>query len=70
MPSVRSRLVSAKLVEVPREADVRQRGRLVDDRVRLRLEHGLAHCPGVEQIELRSALRRARERVRRLPGDR
>ena len=39
-------------VEVPGEAQVRQRGRLVDDRVGLALEHGLAHGARVEQIEL------------------
>ena len=52
VPSVRSRLVSLNgRSRLPRETDVRQRGRLVDDRLRLRLEHGLAHCPSVEQIE-------------------
>src|SRR6266542_6268125 len=38
-------------VEVPGEAHIRQRGCLVDDRVGLGFEHGLAHGARVEQVE-------------------
>jgi hypothetical protein len=38
-------------VEIPREAHVGQSGRLVDDRVRLRFQHGFADGARVEQIE-------------------
>src|SRR6266508_3460126 len=38
-------------VEVPGEAHIRQRGRLVDDRLGPGFEHSLAHCARVEQIE-------------------
>ena len=40
------------LVHVPAELDVRQRRGLMDDRIRLAVQHGLAHCPRVEQVEL------------------
>src|SRR6185312_6482324 len=40
------------LVEVPGEGDVRQRGRLVRDRVGVRPDDGLAHGARVEEVEL------------------
>jgi hypothetical protein len=38
-------------VEVPPEARVRERGRLMDDRVGLRFQDGVSHGGGIEQIE-------------------
>ena len=51
--SLRSQLagLGRHLVHVPAELHVRQRGRLVDDRLGLVLEHGFAHRARVEQIE-------------------
>ncbi len=51
MPSVRSRFVCEAAIEVPGEAKIRQRGRLVNDRLGLACENGLAHRGRVEQIE-------------------
>ena len=52
MPSVRSLLVCANVRSKLREkVSVRQGRRLVDDRVRLGLEHGPAHGRAIEQIE-------------------
>ena len=52
MPSLRSRLVSAKLPSrFLEKLHVRQSGCLMHDRVGLGLEDGLAHRASVEQIE-------------------
>jgi hypothetical protein len=51
VPSVRSRFVCEAAIEVPGEAKIRQRGRLVNDRLGLACENGLAHRGRVEQIE-------------------
>jgi hypothetical protein len=39
------------MVQLPREARIRQRGRLVHDRVGLGFEDGLAHSARLEQVE-------------------